>query len=858
MLPSKTLLVAAGLCACGAFNALAHTPAQNEIPTFTNVSVHDPSIVRDGPEFYVFGSHLASAKTADLMHWTQLSTGPTDDNPLFPHPFTTFADSVNWIGNNPAFWAPDAIRLADGRYYFYYCIARGDQPHAVLGVAVSNNIMGPYTDLGVIVRSGMWGQPSLDGTIYDATRHPNAVDPDVFFDKTGKLWMVYGSYSGGIFILQLDATTGMPLPNQGYGKKLIGGNHSRIEGPFTLYSPETDYYYLFLSFGGLSADGGYNIRVARSRQPDGPFYDSAGNDMTNVSGAPGSFFDDAAIAPYGVKMMGNYQFRAAPGEPVAITRGYLSPGHNSAYYDPQSGKYFLVFHTRFVGRGEEHEVRVHQMYMNSDGWLVAAPHRYAGETQERHDRHDVTGDYKIINHGKAISPALNTSSLITLNPNGSVSGAATGTWDFRRNNAITLTLDGTTYNGVFSTQWDDDQGAWVYAFSALSSDGVSLWGSHTVTSQHSPVAVSVPNRLALFGAMNSFSLPEPRPPSKDPFTYSVSDGPSGLTVDRAPGVVTWQPTLSQVDVPYPVTIVATSTSADDPRQTRYSFTITARSVNVVRRLDLNFGSAATSGLQDATGAFTGFPSRLPGTGSALPAWDPNLRLNTTTGSLELSTTQSDFNGQANLGIASMPGANLSSLGFTGSEDFAVTAVFKPLTTLEFIDQVGVYIGANSNLMTRADTIVFATPERHSTHTQNGTDYDGHFFGFGLNAADGMTITITREAGNWRYLIDGLDWNPLSAPSFLDGRSDLVAGVFAITPINANRKTIEVDSYSLVVATNTPQLTPIEAWRILHFGQVENRGIAADSADPDHDGATNLEEFQNGTDPLDRTSGGRHR
>ena len=115
--------------------------------------------------------------------------------------------------------------------------------------------------------------------------HPNTVDPDVFFDQAGKLWMVYGSYSGGIFILELDRATGFPLPSQGYGKKLIGGNHSRIEGAFILFSPESDYYYMFLSFGGLDANGGYNIRLGRSRNPDGPYFDAAGNELTERGGA---------------------------------------------------------------------------------------------------------------------------------------------------------------------------------------------------------------------------------------------------------------------------------------------------------------------------------------------------------------------------------------------------------------------------------------------------------------------------------------------------------------------------------------------------------------------------------------------
>ena len=42
--------------------------AEEVTPVFTEASVHDPSVVRaeDGA-YYVFGSHLAAAKSADLM-----------------------------------------------------------------------------------------------------------------------------------------------------------------------------------------------------------------------------------------------------------------------------------------------------------------------------------------------------------------------------------------------------------------------------------------------------------------------------------------------------------------------------------------------------------------------------------------------------------------------------------------------------------------------------------------------------------------------------------------------------------------------------------------------------------------------
>ncbi len=53
-----------------------------------------------------------------------------------------------------------------------------------------------------------------------------------------------------------------------------------------LYSPDSDYYYLFVSFGGLDANGGYSIRVARSSNPEGPYFDALGNSMADVKSNP--------------------------------------------------------------------------------------------------------------------------------------------------------------------------------------------------------------------------------------------------------------------------------------------------------------------------------------------------------------------------------------------------------------------------------------------------------------------------------------------------------------------------------------------------------------------------------------------
>ncbi len=468
---------------------------------FQNASVHDPSIIRVDNNYYVFGSHLAAAKTSDLMNWQLIAAGVNNANPLFNNVLTELSETLAWAQSD-TLWAPDVIKLADGRYYMYYNACKGDSPRSALGIAVANQVEGPYVNQGIILKSGMWGLASEDGTIYNALKHPNTVDPNVFFDAGGKLWMVYGSYSGGIFILKLDPQTGKPIAGQGYGKRLIGGNHSRIEGAYILYSPQTSYYYLFTSFGGLDAAGGYNIRVARSTAPDGPYYDAAGNDMTNVkANASLPLFDDASITPYGVKLMGNYLFERKLGETgTGIGTGYVSPGHNSAYYDPATGKHFLIFHSRFPERGEQHEIRVHQMQMNADGWPVVAPYRYSNEGAFAPGTNLslVAGDYMLVNHGKDITATIKKSQYVSLNTNGTVTGAATGTWSLAGKNQITLNLaNSPAYKGMVTSNWDGTSNSYVMAFSALSSQGISIWGSRLVKKTDAQVVAAISSELSL-------------------------------------------------------------------------------------------------------------------------------------------------------------------------------------------------------------------------------------------------------------------------------------------------------------------------------------------------------------------------
>jgi arabinan endo-1,5-alpha-L-arabinosidase len=575
---TSIVLAAVGAIALGCLSA---TPAQATPPApqpappqFEDVSVHDPSIVTSGDRIWAFGSHGASAYTDDLIDWTQhtvdLSQNP--DNALFDDIYSELAETFEWAKTS-TLWAADVIQLPDGRYAMYYNACEGSSPRSALGLATSDTVDGPYENQGVLLKSGMDGESENPGEVYDARVHPNTVDPDAFFDAEGGMWMVYGSYSGGIFILKLDPATGEPLAGQGYGTHLVGGNHSRIEAPTIQYDAETGYYYLYLSFGGLDASGGYNMRVARSTSPDGPYLDAEGNDMSEVKSDPSlPLFDDASVQPYGVKLMGSYLFERELGDPGTGTGiGYNSPGHNSWYQDPETGRMFLVFHARFPGSGEYHEVRVHQIYMNAAGWPVISPQRYAGETAGKVYRSDVAGSWQLVNMGKDITATPASSTGIALTKNGRIDGDSSGTWKLTGQNDATLTIDGETYSGKFVPVWDPALEAWSTGFTAVSEHGVSVWGRKVPTLSDAEAVAAVAAALDL-GDTSAITgdLDLPTEGTGDTTIAWESSSPAVVAVD---GAVT-RPAVGEPEAH--VTLTATIAAGADIRSVSFELIVLAR------------------------------------------------------------------------------------------------------------------------------------------------------------------------------------------------------------------------------------------------------------------------------------------
>lgn len=469
------LLLVAG-CSSKASKLYETDPGPSDLPSrYSNVGVHDPAVVKGEDRIFIIGSHLDAAHTYDYVNWQRYGSGVKNGNPVIPNVEEDMKEALEWAETS-TFWAGDIIRMKDGKYYYYYSVCEGSQPLSAIGYAVADKVEGPYVNQGLIMKSGRAGKLLTyepDRNIqYDPNIHPNAIDPTVFYDHEENLWMVYGSYSGGIFILQMDEKTKMPVPGQGYGTRLMGGKHTRIENPYIIYDENSEYYYLYTSYGGLGSGHGYQTRVARSKQVDGPYKDIMDQNVDDINQYVTKFFDDEAISPFGNKVMGDFEFVDSSGNKMG--HAYISPGGASFIYDKDIDRTLMIFHTRFPRKGEAHEIRTHEIYMNEEGWPVVAPIRYSGKDGTKLID-NLDGVYQYILNTLEIIGDTKISSQIKIDGNQYVTeDGQSGKVEFK-DGYLTLELSGTKYKGVALQQWDSKQKKMVKTITLQGDDNTSLW-----------------------------------------------------------------------------------------------------------------------------------------------------------------------------------------------------------------------------------------------------------------------------------------------------------------------------------------------------------------------------------------------
>ncbi|MBR1569557.1 MAG: arabinan endo-1,5-alpha-L-arabinosidase [Bacteroidales bacterium] len=454
-------------------------------------NVHDPSIAYYKGYYYMFNTdasygnehangpdhtHFPGKRSKDLVNWSYV-----------PGPFTSAPDWVytrlNEIRKNMGleiipradisygYWAP-VIREVNGKLRMYYCIVIDNYiktgkktteafdgswtERAFIGMCETTDpASGNWTDYGFVTCSssdlGKDGWTRSGVSNWDGYFYYNAIDPTYIIDpKTSKHYLIHGSWHSGFALLEINPETGMPVKDLGdpwadstadltarYGLRIgTRSANSRWQGseaPEIVY--KDGYYYLFMAYDGL--DVPYNTRVVRAENIEGPYLDITGRNFTNGRG------DCFPIVTH------PYKF--------SNSNGWVGISHCCIFQQDGTGDWFYASQGRFpesAGGNAPNAVmmghvrRIVWCPSSADAlddlWPIALPERFGGLAKKTVKADELAGKWEHINlkydYGKQ-----DASSSLTLEADGKLSGALSGTWSFdEARQFLTLNAGGKT------------------------------------------------------------------------------------------------------------------------------------------------------------------------------------------------------------------------------------------------------------------------------------------------------------------------------------------------------------------------------------------------------------------------------
>lgn len=309
----------------------------------------DPSIIRgeDGV-FYAYGTQdnalwgdFYGVRYIPILSSTNLIDWKYENQVFRPITLPTWSQT-----SGAGLWAPDIIRLGN-QYVLYYSMSAWGDPNPGIGVATAPNPLGPWTDQGKL----------FDSIEIDVV---NSIDPAVFIDDDERVYMFWGSFAG-IYVVELSAD-GLSLKDGSKeaaknNKVLVAGVDNKrwesgnYEGAYVVKKGK--WYYLYLSTGSCcnGFNSTYEVRIARSENVLGPYYDKAGNLMTS---------------------------RQNIGTPVV--RGnddFVGVGHNSVIQD-DAGDSWLVYHgfdtkeNPMYGNTNRRTLLIDKLVFDDEDWPTVA------------------------------------------------------------------------------------------------------------------------------------------------------------------------------------------------------------------------------------------------------------------------------------------------------------------------------------------------------------------------------------------------------------------------------------------------------------------------------------------------------
>lgn len=257
------------------------------------------------------GDSFKSFSSSNLVDWT-------DDGVILD-----FKKDVSWADKNA--WAPTAAeKKINGKYkYFFYYTGE-----AKIGVAVSDNPQGPFTDIG----------KPLVATKPNGITRGQIIDPDVFTDPvSGKSYLYYGNG----FMVGVELNDDMISVKENT-LTVLKPDHTFREGTEVFYR-KGKYYFLWSEDDTRSEN--YRVRYATSNSPLGTF--TIPKDNLVVAKDP--------------------------------SQGIYGTGHNSVIQIPGTDEWYLVYHRFTIPKGIEmgraagynREVCIDRMYFDEEGNIIA-------------------------------------------------------------------------------------------------------------------------------------------------------------------------------------------------------------------------------------------------------------------------------------------------------------------------------------------------------------------------------------------------------------------------------------------------------------------------------------------------------
>ncbi len=326
-----------------------------------------------------------------------------------------------------SWWAPDIVPCPSGGYWLYTCVVDGagdsqgmqlpggNYARACILLYYSKNVLPgsfkPVKDSNgdpvVLMQSSI-----LRG---ERVADVNGIDPQIIYDPDGKMYMAYGSFGSGDYMIELDPATGFRKDGKGWqthdeirgyvddiqddwqsvGSDTIGWKHdyygtniskSNMEAPVIarhdnvvimdeneqiLEGSGKTYYYTMHSYDGLGDN--YQMWGGRSDNVWGVYRSVGGGIVRNVG--PGNNSNS------GNKYMGAFRwsYKADGVKEYDI----ILPGHNDLY-TTNDGVDLAAYITRIPKETDGTDTgsfltQVHQYYLNSLGHIVINPNRYSLE-----------------------------------------------------------------------------------------------------------------------------------------------------------------------------------------------------------------------------------------------------------------------------------------------------------------------------------------------------------------------------------------------------------------------------------------------------------------------------------------------